>query len=71
MVKGPIGTGAAGDAVDLPWATGGVGEGEYLRQAVADDARDANDEGDALVFGRAFVFIQLLLRNQRERKRRN
>lgn len=67
VVEGPIGAGAAGDAVDLPWAAGGVGEGEYLRQAVADDARDADDEGDALVFGPAFGFIQLLLWNQRGR----
>ncbi|RWR81864.1 germin-like protein subfamily 1 member 14 [Cinnamomum micranthum f. kanehirae] len=51
VVEGPIGARAAGDAVDLPWAVGGVGEGEYLRQAVTDDACDANDEGDALIAG--------------------
>ena len=47
VVDGVVGVprrpGAAGDAVDLPWATGGVGEGEDLGQAVSNDAGHADD----------------------------
>lgn len=68
VVEGPVGAGAAGDAVDLPRAAGGVGEREDLGEAVADDAGDADYEGHALVLGRAFVFIQLLLWKERDRE---
>lgn len=43
VVGVPGGARAASDAVDLPWATGGVGEREDLGEAVADDAGDADD----------------------------
>lgn len=43
MVGGPGGARAAGDAVDLPGAAGGVGDGEDFGQGVADDACDADD----------------------------
>ena len=47
VVDGVVGvprrTGAAGDAVDLPWAAGGVGEREDLRQAVTHDPGHADD----------------------------
>ena len=65
VVDGVVGvprrTGAAGDAVDLPWATGGVGEREDLRQAVPDDPRHADDQGHALVLRRRIVFVEFLL----------
>lgn len=42
VVGVPGGTGAAGDAVDLPWTARGVWEREDLGEAVADDAGDAD-----------------------------
>ncbi|GER36890.1 ABC transporter ATP-binding protein [Striga asiatica] len=61
VVVVPGGAGAAGDAVDLPGAAGGVREGEDLGQAVADDSGDADDQGHALVLRRRIVVAELLL----------
>lgn len=45
----PGGARAAGDAVDLPWAAGSVGEREDLRQAVAHYPCHPHDQRYALV----------------------
>nr|GLL28555.1 hypothetical protein TorRG33x02_136430 [Ipomoea trifida] len=43
VVGVPGGSGAAGYAVNFPWAAGGVGEREDLGEAVADNPGDAHD----------------------------
>ena len=42
MISVPGGSGAASQAVDLPGASRGVGEGEDLGEAIAHDAGDPN-----------------------------
>lgn len=57
----PSGSGAAGDAVDLPGAAGSVGERQDLGQAVADDSGDADDQGYALMLLGRLIFFDFFL----------
>lgn len=68
---GPGRARGTGNAVDLPGAAGGVAERKDLGTAVADDAGDADDEGDVLGLGQAIVFIKPLLRKEKKSETRN
>lgn len=52
---------AACQPVDLPGATGGVGEWEDLSKAVADDSCHSDDQGHALILRRCIIFFEFLL----------
>lgn len=61
--RGPGRERAAGDGVDLPGPARGVLEREDVEEGGADDARGADDEGDALegrLGGRRVLFLPLL-----------
>lgn len=64
VVSVPGGAGAAGHAINLPWAAWGVGEREDLRQAVTDDSSYAYDEGDALKAFGCIVIVEFFLQNK-------